>query len=262
MLGKLLKYELKFYRNSFLLMHAVLLAIAAGSRFSVERMMAELEGYSGVGMVTVLMLFTYLIAILAVNVLGIVLIVRRFYSNLFGSEGYLSFTLPVTAVQHFAGKVISAVLWIIASGLVQALSVLILFSGLIEPEPFEYYYEILGEVFSELLSQGDLVWQILSGIGNFLAGLMMIYFAICLGQLAKKHRILSSIIAYFGLSFLFSMLNSLLTDLFITINPYSHHAWITYETGYYVMIAFLLVLRLAMFSVGSVLIMEKRLNLE
>ncbi len=179
MLGKLVKYDLKFYRSPFILIHAVLLVIAAVSRFSVERMMNELDGYFGVGMVTALMLFTYVITMLAVNVLGLVLIVRRFYSNLFGSEGYLSFTLPVTAAQHFAGKMISSVLWIIASGLVQALSVLILFSDLIDPEPLEYYFESMVRGFSELLSQRDLILQIFSWIGNWLAGMMLIYFAVC-----------------------------------------------------------------------------------
>ena len=201
MLGKLLKYDLKANRNMFLLMHGILLSVALGSRFSMLEAFEALQGYSGLGWVTVLLMITYFIALVAINVMAYVLIIRRFYTNLFGSEGYLSFTLPVTAIQHFASKVISALIWLLSTVVIQVISLLITFSGVVELGFLGDFCETMGEVISQLFSAGDTIWQVVIGVFNSLAGLYMIYFAICLGQMVNRHRVLSSVLFYLGMNF-------------------------------------------------------------
>ena len=212
MLGKLIKYDLKANRNLFLLMYAVLTVTALGSRIAMSEVFEELEGFSGVAVIAVLVVVSYFVAVVAVSVMEYVLIIRRFYNNLFGSEGYLSFTLPVTASQHFWAKVLSALIWVLCSTIVQIVSLMIVFSGLMEPELFGQSAQIYEEVISQLTSVGDMIWQSVVGIFDGVAGLLMIYFAICLGQMANRRRVLASIVYYFGMNFIFNMINSLVME--------------------------------------------------
>lgn len=262
MLGKLLKYDLKANRNIFLLMYGILLVIALMGRFSVSEAFEALEGYSGLELVTVLLMATYFIALVAVNVMVYVLIIRRFYTNLFGSEGYLSFTLPVTAAEHFFSKVISALLWIMCTALVGLLSAVIAFSGMVDISAVGDFSEVSREVFSQLFSLSDTIWQAVISMFNSIAGLFMIYFAVCLGQLMNRHRVLSSVLFYLGLTFVFNLLDSLLTETFISVDVYAANGVFSYGTGYYVITVLLLVIKLALFGMGSVMIMQKKLNLE
>ena len=262
MLGKLLKYDLKANRNMFLLMHGILLAVALGSRFSMLEAFEALQGYSGLGWVTVLLMITYFIALVAINVMAYVLIIRRFYINLFGSEGYLSFTLPVTAIQHFASKVISALIWLLSTVVIQVISLLITFSGVVEQGFFGDFCETMGEVISQLFSAGDTIWQVVIGVFNSLAGLYMIYFAICLGQMVNRHRVLSSVLFYLGMNFFLNLLNGFLKEIFISVDIAALNGVVSYGTGYYIITVLLLIIKLALFGAGSVLIMQKKLNLE
>ena len=49
--------------------------------------------------------------IVGLSVLSVVVVVVRFYQNLISDEGYLSFTLPVTAAQHIAAKLAAGILF-------------------------------------------------------------------------------------------------------------------------------------------------------
>ena len=56
-----------------------------------------------------LMVMLYIFGIIAIGIITIVVLVMRFYKNLFTSEGYLMHTLPVKASQHLNSKLIVAV---------------------------------------------------------------------------------------------------------------------------------------------------------
>lgn len=258
MLGKLLKYDLKANRNLFLLMYVLLLAVALGSRVSMSNAMDALEGYGGMGIVTAFLMFIYIVALIAISVMAFVLIIRRFYTNLFGSEGYLSFTLPVTAAEHFFSKVISALIWLLCTTLVQIGSLFIVCAGLFDMEYSDYYYDIAGDLFS----YKDTVWQTVTGILDVVAGLFMIYFAICLGQMMRRHRVIASVLFYLGLNVVLNFISSVLTETFISVDLFSDSGVFSYGSGYYVLSGLILVIKLALFSTGSIWVMQKKLNLE
>ena len=124
MLIKLLKYEFKFTGRSLLPIYAALLVLTVlmnlgdGMRF----------GFNNAGMFEgffkTMLIFTYSCVISAVCIITVVLLVQRFYKNLLRDEGYLMHTLPVSAAQNIASKLICAVVWSVVSLLVAGLSLL------------------------------------------------------------------------------------------------------------------------------------------
>lgn len=104
MLRKLLKYE---FRASFWLTPLLLLAVAAlfGLGCAARAIgISQLTGTFAVAMVVVGF---------AAVVVAIVLIVTRYYKGLFGAEGYLTQTLPVTKGWLLLAKLITAFVLIV-----------------------------------------------------------------------------------------------------------------------------------------------------
>lgn len=261
MLGKLIKYDLKANRNLFLLMYGIFLAISLGTRIAMESMVRDLGGYSALGVAAVFLLMSFFVAVVVISVLGYILVVRRFYVHLFGEEGYLTFTLPVTASQHFAAKVISGLFWLFVSLLVQAAGFLILAAGALRHEVVKEVLWVMTELYEPFFGAGDLIWQIVFALFNSVVSLMMVYFSICLGQMSRHRRVLSSVVWYFGLSLLFNMISGAATDMFINVDIMGD-VLVTYDAGYYVMNVVVMLLKMMVFAGGSILVMQKNLNLE
>ena len=106
MLGKLIKNEFKSTAHS---MFGVFMA--AGILFAVMMVVLLFK-------IKILMtLTTVAMVAIAVAVLIITLfsIVSSFNKSLYGAQGYLSFTLPVTGKQLLAGKTIVSMIWVTIS---------------------------------------------------------------------------------------------------------------------------------------------------
>lgn len=266
MLGKLIKYDLKANLKIFLLMYAVLLGTALGTRFLlIEWWMPEFDESIAMTIISMFLTLSYGVALIAINVLCIVLIVRRFYNNLFGSEGYLSFTLPVTAAQHFVSKVISAIIWYVSSIVVQVASILILSVGTFDYELTQEDAMILDfykDMFGEMISTRDIVLQSILWVFGLLASLFLIYFAICVGQMVNRHRVIASIVIYFGANSLINTIQNVTMQEFFAIEESGMSVTMEFSTGYYVVSAIFLLLRLVLFAGGSIWIMKKKVNLE
>lgn len=263
MLGKLIKYDLKANRNVFLLMYAVLLATAMGTRISFIDWISRFEEISmAVSVIGSVSMFTYVIALIAINVICIVLIVRRFYTHLFGGEGYLTFTLPVSAEEHFFAKLLSAVIIYVATFLVQGVSVAILCVGIFDSEITREIFNVLRQLFGDVILTGDMIGQLVINVVATLSSLLMIYFSICVGQMVNRHRVLSAVVIYFGLNAILNMVNTWIAESFMEIVPSGLSVEFRYDPVYYVFMGVFLAIQLAGFSVGSIMIMKKKLNLE
>jgi len=128
MLAKLLKYEFKATARIFLLLYAAVLAFAlfnAGMIWLNDAMSTD-SGESVMStiytIITTLSAILYALLVVAVFVGTIVIIIVRFYRML-GNEGYLWFTLPVTANQHLLSKLITAFVWVVAGTVTVIISV-------------------------------------------------------------------------------------------------------------------------------------------
>ena len=100
MLGKTLKYDIKFGRNSFLLIAGAIVLFGA---------LARIFGQPFLDMVGI-----QIIAVLGVAVIACaftILVFQNFNRSIFGAEGYLTLTLPVKRYKLMLSKVLSTLLW-------------------------------------------------------------------------------------------------------------------------------------------------------
>ena len=109
MLKKLYKYELYSLFRNLLPVYAAVLGFALLSRLSLliktDNVLLQIPSRISTTI--------YFFSIVAVFVVGMVVVVMRFYKNLLSGEGYLTFTLPFSATQHIVCKLLCGVLVII-----------------------------------------------------------------------------------------------------------------------------------------------------
>ncbi len=264
MLGKLLKHD---YRSSvfyFLLIYGVLLGIAVVARISLAMVDLDYAAFhddvlsvmTAVGAVAL-----YLISCGAAMVLTFLLIAMRFYKNLMGNEGYLSFTLPVTTGNHLASKLISGITWLVAGYVMIALSGLIMTAGtgLWSPSFFNFVKKVLDalEFYNPLIA----VLYILEGIAGVLQSVLLIYFSICVGQLAGKHRVLAAFGIFIACILLLGIISALGSAIFANLLEDSSGTALYYGITKTAGLFYRLLVSVGCF-VGAYYIMKEKLNLE
>lgn len=191
MLGKLLKYELKSTAKFFVPMY---------------------------------------FAILVITTLTIVIIVKRFKKNLLGDEGYLMFTLPVNSSRLILSKYISALIWVLLTMIVTAMSVIIYSNAL-----FTNVGGLFGDgtIFSisnivisgnELVKNNQDIIIIFSIIGLILSSIsivvFVIYNSIAISKLPifTKHKTVVSIILFFVIGKIISVIYDFINNFTTSIN--------------------------------------------
>lgn len=167
------------------------------------------------GTISVLML----IAIVAAAFLVAFIIFERFYKSFMCSEGYLTFTLPVTTNELLWSKLITAMIWTIISGVVIfiCVNIFILFgtgnSGLVNTEVYRQLLTMKREVIDTL--GGRLVLPtiefILFALVSTAYKILQVYLALIIGGIvSQKHKILAGIGFYFVISIGISILSSIM----------------------------------------------------
>ncbi|MBR5429701.1 MAG: hypothetical protein IK116_04160 [Firmicutes bacterium] len=179
MLGKLIKYEFRATARLFLPIY-VAIAILAGLMCLLRALPAD----SGIlSFLTFIVGLLYVAAALGLAVTTVVVLVSRFYKNLLGPEGYLMFTLPVTAGQNVLAKLIPALCWTIGSSVLCFL-VLIL-------------QEMLNGGFRDrTLLQPDNLGVYIFLVLALAAFILFCYMCMAIGQTFNEHKFLASIGAF------------------------------------------------------------------
>jgi len=201
MLGKLLKYEFKATARIFLLMYAALLVVAGISAiiipFNGRTTLSFLEAIPTLHtIITSLTTLLYVLVAIAVIVVTFVIIIVRFYRML-GDEGYLWFTLPVTANQQILSKLIAAFVWSLASMIMVVISI-----GLLTL-PSGWMSELwrISVLWNELVQAGFApgVWLwcgVVLLLVAWLSSTLVFYTAIATGPNLVKSRLGGSVLAY------------------------------------------------------------------
>lgn len=199
---KLLKYEWKACaRACFPVYLAALLLALVNRLFNTGGLLARLKDLPLFGMLQAIAGIVYGGVFAAVFIVTTVILIQRFYKNLLGDEGYLMFTLPVTPAQHIWSKVIIGCVMSAISMVAALLSMWILVSG-------AGLFGELGRVLQEIF---DMIRREPSGVAYGLetmlfcvilavAGVLFCYLCMAMGHLAKKHRVLMSVVWFFVLS--------------------------------------------------------------
>ena len=228
MFGKLMKYELKATYKWYLIISGVLaiLSIFAGllasSVITGAATYTANTTYTIVGII-VLVIFAGYIGLTLTNY---IIIIRRFYNNIFGREGYLTWTLPTGSHTVLLVKVTSALIWSIFCFISLVLSLLI-FLGVIGLAQQQNIFDLLGPLFEHIGS--SLIWQsLLFQVLATISGILMLYCAISLGQLFINSRIVMAFVFGFILWVVLSIIGRLFPS--ISISELSRTATMSSDT--------------------------------
>ncbi|NMA52296.1 MAG: hypothetical protein GX949_04735, partial [Peptococcaceae bacterium] len=179
MLGRLLKYEVKATSRVLLPLFIALLLFAA-----ITRVITAL-GPSAESIPAVISMIIYGLIMVAMFITTFITILYRFFKNLLADEGYLMHTLPVPAWQHILSKLLVSILWIVASGVIAMVSIMILGFEMSDfTRIFAFFTTGYQHVFAEIgLSLYVLSLEVILGFFLSIAcGILIIYASMAIGH--------------------------------------------------------------------------------
>jgi hypothetical protein len=194
MLRKLLKYEFKATSRTFIPVYIAILFVSLVNRLvriTDSKLVMNLSEVVLVGL------------FIALGVLTIIGVVQRFKNNLLSDEGYLMFTLPVTTTKLITSKIVTTIIWSIASAVVASVSFVIL---MVDGD-FIRNFDLIAEITKHITNmQGsDLIIFIevlLTLLMSYIGFILIIYLSLATAQLPRfnKHRGAVSFVTFFVIS--------------------------------------------------------------
>lgn len=201
MLGKLIKYEWKATWKLLVPLDLFIVVMAAFAYLTIKLHFFEAD--SGlVFMSGSLILAGYGIGMLAVSVVTVVYLIYRFYTSVYGDQGYLLHTLPVDKHQIIIAKVTVSTIWMLICTLLIPISFISLFST---NTPFIQNVADKVKVFLETAVGNELtdgftaVMMVIALIFAIVASVLKIAACLSLGQLSANHKLLVSFAFYFAI---------------------------------------------------------------
>lgn len=193
MVKKLFKHECISYSRILVPVFGIMLLLSIFLRV-LQLFESESVFY---GIVFGFSVFAFVLACIACAFITLVLSVIRFYRNLYTSEGYLTFALPVTNTQHLWIKIVTPLLFQIAAVVTVTVSVLITMGGELISELFKAAAYLLGSVD---ISAVHIVLYIVELIAlliiSYCGEMLLFYSCISIGQTRKKNRVGFAVIVY------------------------------------------------------------------
>ncbi len=147
--------------------------------------------------------FTILTILLTCMVMGIsiglfITIARNYRNSMFGQNGYLTITLPVSTHQLLAAKILSALLWVLLSGFVLLLGVFVMMIGVVGySEFFRQFPSLFEGMIQVFLEDGwELLEILLAMTSSILSFILLIFFALTAAHSCyiRNHRIFWAIV--------------------------------------------------------------------
>ena len=197
MLSALMKYERKATARVMVpILLAVVILAAVLRLLSVWSGMIEhsqLLSVDPVYLLLRLVTIVFFLAMVAAPIAALVLMIVRFKTNLLSDEGYVMFTLPVSAHQLVWSKLLTSALWVIAAAAVDALGILVI-AG--EQEQLTAF---LRDMTAYYAANGILMLvEIVVLIVIFcLVTCLRFYCPMAIGHSFARHKVLLSVVFYF-----------------------------------------------------------------
>lgn len=197
MVKKLFKHESIFYLRTLLPVQIILIGLAVLNRviqlFENNSLAYDIAFTSSV--------IALVVGAVASIVLTTVIIVTRFYKNMFSSEGYLTHTLPVTATQHILVKLITAMVFDIFTFISLVIAGVIATLGDVLNEVAKAIGYLYKNIYLEYVGAHGIFYIIefiLLIIAASAMGILLFYACITAGQLFNKNRVFAAVGIYFG----------------------------------------------------------------
>lgn len=235
MLGKLIRHEWKetCKMGCLMLFVVVLITLFGWLAFQTPMWKSFSNGGSSFGWLdifSVLTLIMYVMMLAGINYGITIYLGVRFYQTMYTDQGYLTHTLPVTKHQLLASKILVSGLWIFFLMLSVYLSVFILGASMLSlflPQGYSLasMWRELGLNFGELLElMGEemdfniirwLVTLLLTTILSPFTTVTILFGAISMGQLFRKHRVLAAILSYIGIMVTVNVISSIFRSIVV-----------------------------------------------
>ena len=273
MLGKLMKHEFKntWTYMTLICVGIILSGILGGIIFRVfpyDKLKGDTSSIYGI--LLFYTAFTFLIIIVALNILAMVLIVVHYYKNLYTSQGYLSFTLPASITEVVSSRILVGCIWSLATSVATFIGIVITcVVGCSKYIPLvDYFNDFIQELFSELGTGRAIsitIAYVVLCLINVFSKMLLYFFCISVGQLWQQHKILGAIACYFATNFIGGLVSLLLGignyafmlttyDYYSNLNEYINMSLVK---GY----VYALILGAILF-IGAILVPNKKLNLD
>ena len=287
MLSKLLKYEWKSVFLMLAMIHVILLVYTLIGRIGLgfaTGVSGETWSHSAAnvfGISAALYILGYVLLMLAAAIATFFYLAVRMQRSLFSDEGYLTHTLPVTPAKLIWSKVLIFWAWTIIDLICLCLSVFLLFFSF--RETFPDFFKAVAEFLNILAgSEGTEVHLMtILTILNFLTDgiyfTFLLIFSMCLGNLFNTHKVLGTVLSFFGLNIFLTIVQTLIL-LIPGMSALGSETYVTSASGLSVTVngvpasaqgvvplIFSLVWSIVLsvlFFLGSRYLLSKKLNLE
>lgn len=238
MLGKLMKYE---WKNTWklcvsLLVFIALITVLGCVSFRTPMWRAafgegEVQRVTPMDLMGVMTLVLYVFALIGAVIGTLIYMAVHFYKTMYSDEGYLTHTLPVNSHQLLVSKLLVSVVWyllvmllVMISGLSLAATVLTI---AMRAEGIDIWQEIsrnwdtvkrwIDSLFG-WPSAADVIITLIEMIISTFASMMLLFGAITIGQLSSKHKVMMSILSYFGIAIGAQIIGSIVSMPFAYYN--------------------------------------------
>lgn len=140
------------------------------------------------------------ITVMLSSVMLYVAAISRFYKNHFSAEGYLTMTLPVTESAHIFAKLTTATSFTVFHFLWTIICYCISKFGVDLREILKAFFYLVGKVYEDMGFDLILICFefLLAALLSVVCTYLIFYTCICIGQLAKKLKILVAFGVYYG----------------------------------------------------------------
>ena len=199
MLGKLIKHEFKACSRYFLPIYVALLLIFLLNGFTLPK-----TSDSAISLIMIILLTSVTLLFIFIN---LYVTIKRFASSIYGEEGYLTNTLPVTVNQLIASKAITILIYSFFSTIVLGIAILLLMLPNISKVNILNISHVLKDIM-KVVNQSDI--NISLSIFNFtlvfiistISATIYIYFSISVAHLKQcvNHKYIYGFITYFIIS--------------------------------------------------------------
>lgn len=262
MLGKLMKYEWKATWKFILIANLMITVMTIMANVTVKLDFFSYEQPNVIQFIAIMVMMTYILSMFAMIVGVAIFLVYRFYTSTYSDQGYLLHTLPVDKHHIIIAKVLVSALWIILCEFIMYLSVIILVAA--NGEVFETLKDGMDSIISITISETAtvrgfaVVMSLVAFLFSLFAKLLKVTACISLGQLSANHKLLVSILYYFGIYIVQQILGVIYLAFIAAINKnnsfYDMYGWesmlvsgIVYSVVFYLITWY---------------VMDKKLNLE
>ena len=212
MLSKLLKHEFAATARFMWIIYAAMAGLSLFANLSIH-LMDRSEVPAVIRALMVLLLVLWVLSLAAGMIATVVLMVMRFYKNLLTDEGYLMFTLPTDVHRLVIAKLLTAVVWLVASMLMIGLCVCVaVMSTAFLRECMELLQDVLKALssryaFSAAIILVELIVTLFLGVAG---SCLKFYSAMSIGHGFSGHKVLWSVIFYFAQSTVLRILGTII----------------------------------------------------